>query len=482
MKVRLGELKPHPVNEEIYHDHADTDLIESIKEKGILIAPTVTFDNRIISGHRRIDAARRIYSSDYEIEVVVFPSRDELDILEAVIHSNKQRQRTPEQIGREVNKLAWVIGERTARAKAEIIQQQSLEKPRALNGGYAPIQVMTKPVITKQDTSRDTRVKVAAELGVARDFGTRAAKLVTVIDNLKANGKEREAEIVRTTMNKSVHSAYAKAVDDGYIQPRPKADPPTPEYITLIDWQSYDEVKKQWALTPRQNGKSQFNRQEDNSIEWALWSWNPISGCDTGCKYCYARDIANRFYPQKFVPTIYPNRLLSPSITSVPTDTASNTGLKNVFTVSMGDMFGKWVPEEWITAVMQSISDAPQWNFLILTKWPERLIGRTFPVNVWLGTTVDSQSRVIKAEDVFSQIKATVKFVSCEPLQEYIHFDSLSMFQWVIIGGRSKSAELPEYRPPREWIETIEHQARKDNCKIYEKQNLLERIKEYPVE
>ena len=47
-----------------------------------------------------------------------------------------------------------------------------------------------------------------------------------------------------------------------------------------------------------------FNQVNDN-IGWAKWSWNPVTGCLHNCDYCYARDIANRFYPQKFEPTFF---------------------------------------------------------------------------------------------------------------------------------------------------------------------------------
>jgi hypothetical protein len=45
-----------------------------------------------------------------------------------------------------------------------------------------------------------------------------------------------------------------------------------------------------------------FNKTND-MVEWALWTWNPVTGCEHNCVYCYARDIANRFYPEKFKPT-----------------------------------------------------------------------------------------------------------------------------------------------------------------------------------
>lgn len=30
-------------------------------------------------------------------------------------------------------------------------------------------------------------------------------------------------------------------------------------------------------------------------IEWATYTWNPVTGCLHDCEYCYARRIANRF-------------------------------------------------------------------------------------------------------------------------------------------------------------------------------------------
>ena len=37
------------------------------------------------------------------------------------------------------------------------------------------------------------------------------------------------------------------------------------------------------------------------AIDWATHSWNPVTGCYTGCAYCYARTIAHRFAPGNVV-------------------------------------------------------------------------------------------------------------------------------------------------------------------------------------
>jgi protein gp37 len=250
------------------------------------------------------------------------------------------------------------------------------------------------------------------------------------------------------------------------------------QYVTLDRWNELTEAQRFTELG--RTGNTAFNQQSNDNIEWAQWSWNPVTGCLHNCDYCYARDIANRFYEQSFTPSLWPERLSAPFKTKVPAKAENNIGYKNVFTCSMADLFGKWVPTEWIEVVLEVVRAAPQWNFLFLTKFPIRMAEFEFPDNAWVGTTVDRQYAVERAEKAFRQVTASVKFLSCEPLLEPLQFTSLDMFDWLIVGGSSKSTQTPEFRPPREWVNNLEQQARDAGCKIYEKANLLERIKEYP--
>jgi protein gp37 len=272
----------------------------------------------------------------------------------------------------------------------------------------------------------------------------------------------------------------------------PPADPGSPkvggklgrggaDYVTLEAWEALSESEQGAILAPK-DSTSKFTRQTTESIEWALWSWNPVTGCLHDCPYCYARDIANRLYEPGFAPSLWPKRLAAPSNTPFPEEKAADwMGHKNVFVCSMADLFGRWVPTEWIEAVLKACADASQWNFLFLTKFPNRMSDFYFSDNCWVGTTVDCQKRVKNAERAFASIKARVKWLSCEPLLEPLEFKHLSVFDWVVIGGASSSTQTPEWHPPFAWYAELWREATRNGCKVYFKTNLEgNRLREYP--
>ena len=224
--------------------------------------------------------------------------------------------------------------------------------------------------------------------------------------------------------------------------------------------------------------KPTFNETNEN-IDWAKWSWNPVTGCLHGCKYCYARDIANRFYKEKFEPTFRPHRLTAPYNTHIPKDRQNEPGIHNVFVCSMADLFGDWVKQEWIDAVLKKVKDTPQWNYIFLTKNPKRYIEIEWPDNALVGTTVDVQSRVAPAEEAFEQIDARIKFLSCEPFLEELTFSNIGIFDWVLIGSQSKSSQCPAFQPERQWILSLITQAWDCGCPIYCKPN-LKPVKDFP--
>ncbi|MFR1061782.1 MAG: DUF5131 family protein [Enterocloster sp.] len=50
-----------------------------------------------------------------------------------------------------------------------------------------------------------------------------------------------------------------------------------------------------------------------------------------------------------------------------------NKKSRNIFVCSMADLFGEWVPDEWIEEVFEACDNAPQHNYLFLTKNPKTI-------------------------------------------------------------------------------------------------------------
>ena len=248
-------------------------------------------------------------------------------------------------------------------------------------------------------------------------------------------------------------------------------------------------------------------------IDWCDSTWNPVTGCLHGCEYCYARRIAERFkpfdfphltergifeglneletpimtackdekdrvcaYPYGFEPTFHKYRL----------NEYQNKKGRNIFVCSMADLFGDWVPDEWIEEVFKACENAPQHNYLFLTKNPkryERILDRYMPPNMWFGW---SQTGPMGNKCDFTTHHSIKTFISIEPLLEPFKEFHIRGVDWVIIGaetGRRKDKVIPE----RKWIEDIVNECKKDNTPIFMKSSLSDiwgepLIQEFPEE
>lgn len=112
------DLKPHPLNKEIYGEEiADPDLVESIKNKGILETLVIRDDNVILSGHRRWLAAKALNLEKAPCRVLSFS--DPLDEEETLIEFNRQREKTFSQRMKESDHLL-VIEKKKADARMKL--------------------------------------------------------------------------------------------------------------------------------------------------------------------------------------------------------------------------------------------------------------------------------------------------------------------------------------------------------------------------
>ena len=245
-------------------------------------------------------------------------------------------------------------------------------------------------------------------------------------------------------------------------------------------------------------------------IDWCDSSWNPVTGCQHDCEYCYARSLANRYggfdhdedknpvgnqfvigvqeldkpkhimrknglhkapYPWFFLPTLHRYRLNQPSEWSEP---------RTIFVCSMADLFGKWVPDEWIEAVINACLAAPQHRYLFLTKNPARymhliangIIPENQP-NFWFGSTATIP------EMEFFWCEEVNTFLSIEPI--LAPFEDLtdegvnpaSKTDWIIVGaetGNRKNKVVPQ----KSWIDEIVSTAKRCKTPVFMKESLRE--------
>lgn len=165
--------------------------------------------------------------------------------------------------------------------------------------------------------------------------------------------------------------------------------------------------------------------------KWWDKSWNPISGCDpcsVGCKYCWAREMANRFNGGDFSVKLHPEKLNIPLHWKNP---------RRIFVCSMSDIFHPKVPFEFIDKVFGIIDECPQHKFLILTKRPDIALNYynryvenidagisefVMSDNIWTGVSISTQKKADEKIPILLEIPAAVRYVSLEPLLEYIDF------------------------------------------------------------
>jgi len=196
------------------------------------------------------------------------------------------------------------------------------------------------------------------------------------------------------------------------------------------------------------------------TIGWGDYSWNPVTGCEGNCWYCYVK----RFKDYDRTPTFHPERLNQPFGVKKS---------KKIFVCSTADLFATWVKDDWRWEVMNIVKQIPQHTFQFLTKHPLGYRGIYFPSNCHLGLTMDHFTPIELA--LFKQTELeenNLKFISFEPLMEPMPGEELlSGIDWVIIGALTGPGAA-DYKPKLHWIEQILKQADKYALPVFMKDNL----------
>lgn len=188
-----------------------------------------------------------------------------------------------------------------------------------------------------------------------------------------------------------------------------------------------------------------------SAIEWTEATWNPWHGCtrvSPGCAHCYMYRDKKRYGQEPSLVTLSKSTFDAPMRWKAP---------RTIFTCSWSDFFieqaDKWRNDAWSV-----IRSTPQHTYQILTKRPER-IGSNLPEiwplpNVWLGVSVENP-RFYWRISALTEVSASVRFLSLEPLLAPMENLPLRGISWVIVGGESG----PRCRPMRpEWARSIREQ------------------------
>ena len=131
-RMSSHKLTAHPTNVRVYGSNVDADFVEAVRQHGIydpiLVtkSPNASGVFRIISGHRRFEAARQVGIAD--VPVIHFTSDDEDDILTALLEANRQRVKSPEQVGREYRLFLEIETRKASRRQVTNIGGQDREK------------------------------------------------------------------------------------------------------------------------------------------------------------------------------------------------------------------------------------------------------------------------------------------------------------------------------------------------------------------
>lgn len=245
-------------------------------------------------------------------------------------------------------------------------------------------------------------------------------------------------------------------------------------------------------------------------IDWVDATYSPVTGCDHGCQYCYARRIASRFsgfdendelnqmsyamserngkiiyevdrlmtrvtksgekqaapYPFGFAPTLHNYKLIR--------DLKTLVDPRDIFVCSMSDLFADCIPDGWIQRVFQACMQFPKHRYFFLTKNPERYVdlfnSGILPQrqdNFWLGTTV-----INPYQPYFYKVDANC-FLSIEPIQADFRPDDTTLrhIQWVIVGAETGN-RVGKVKPEKEWIMNISEVCKKIGIPLFMKESL----------
>ncbi len=235
-----------------------------------------------------------------------------------------------------------------------------------------------------------------------------------------------------------------------------------------------------------------MNKQQNGTsrgIEWCDYTWNPVGGCQHGCRWempdgsiaeCYAETIAERVAQSKYIHG-FEHHYWNPHLLEEPLKLKTPA---RIFIDSMSDLMGAWVPVEQVEQVLDVCRRAPWHTFQLLTKNSPRLELFDFPPNVWVGVSAPpsmmfgrnlsplQQQRMVKRLlKALSAVNVPVRWMSIEPLSfDIAPLLENSNLQWAVIGAATNGRKT--YQPKPEWVANVLDTLDAQGTKVFFKGNL----------
>jgi ParB-like chromosome segregation protein Spo0J len=214
-------LKSHPSNYKIYHEvfytgrRDNADLLASIKKLGITTPVIITKDGTIVSGDRRVCAAKQLGMT--EVPCVVLKTDDPDEILTVLVHSNKHRTKTHIQIGEEVRVL-FQVEQRLAAKRKQETQFKKGEKRNKSRDSTVPARA--------PGPQGDARDVVATALGIGARTVDKHNKINDAIDRFKCDRRKvNKVGSVVAALGKSPEAAIQRIKEiDGEVVPATKVE------------------------------------------------------------------------------------------------------------------------------------------------------------------------------------------------------------------------------------------------------------------
>jgi protein gp37 len=208
------------------------------------------------------------------------------------------------------------------------------------------------------------------------------------------------------------------------------------------------------------------------SIEFCDFTWNPITGCNNQCSYCWAEKFSNRYKMQlDFHKPEFHETRLNEKIPRIPKERnyiaqAISPDLPIIFTVDMGDIFSQGIDNLWRKFVFGHVWTHPEVTFLFLSKRPEYYIKWKdyIPKSAIIGTSLDYAHNLKRVEPIREMAAFGFRtFVNIEPLMSMMDAVNFSGIDFVVVGAMTGRRYCPDAR----WHKSIKAD------KIYYKKNYL---------